>query len=70
MLLHCLKASGSRTEVRQWIGIAVGFYFIYTLQDYGRARAEERIDDVARRLGGFAESGRKQMGRLSGKRRK
>jgi len=53
-----------------WIGIAVGFYFIFTLQDYGRARAEERIDDVVRHLGGFAESGRKQMGRLAGKRRK
>ena len=53
-----------------WIGIAVGFYFIYTLQEYGRARAEERIDDVARRLGGFAESGRKHVGRLSGRKKK
>ena len=53
-----------------WIGIAVGFYFIYTLQEYGRARAEERIDDVARHLGGFAERGRKHMGKLSGRKKK
>jgi len=53
-----------------WIGIAVGFYFIYTLQEYGRARAEERIDEVARHLGGFAASGRKHMGRLAGRKKK
>jgi len=27
-----------------WIGIAVGFYFIYTLQEYGRSKVEHRID--------------------------
>ncbi|MFA6328886.1 MAG: potassium channel family protein [Candidatus Micrarchaeia archaeon] len=53
-----------------WIGIAVGLYFIYSLQEYGRVRAEERIDIVARRLGGFASSGKERMGRLAGKRKK
>lgn len=27
-----------------WIGIAVGFYFIYTLQEYGKNKIEHRID--------------------------
>ena len=27
-----------------WIGIAVGFYFIYTIQDYGKSKVEHRID--------------------------
>jgi voltage-gated potassium channel len=27
-----------------WIGIAVGFYFIYTIQDYGKHKVERRID--------------------------
>lgn len=27
-----------------WIGIAVGFYFIYTIQDYGKSKVEKRID--------------------------
>ena len=53
-----------------WIGIAVGFYFIYTLQEYGRARAEERIDEVVHHLGGFAASSRKHMGRLTGRKKR
>lgn len=53
-----------------WIGIAVGFYFIYTLQEYGRARAEGRIEEIAGHIGGFAASGRKHMGRLAGRKRK
>ena len=27
-----------------WIGIAVGLYFIYTIQDYGKNKVERRID--------------------------
>ena len=27
-----------------WIGIAVGCYFIYTIQDYGKSKVEHRID--------------------------
>ena len=27
-----------------WIGIAVGLYFIYTLQDYGKSKVEHRIE--------------------------
>ena len=27
-----------------WIGIAVGLYFIYTIQDYGKSKVEHRID--------------------------
>lgn len=26
------------------VGIAIGFYFIYTLQEYGRSKVEHRID--------------------------
>ena len=37
-----------------WIGIAVGFYFIYTLQDYGRARAEARIEGVFKHVDDIA----------------
>jgi len=53
-----------------WIGIAVGFYFIYTLQEYGRARAEGRIEEVTRHLGAFASTGKEHVGRLAGRKRK
>ena len=34
-----------------WIGIAVGFYFIYTIQDYGKSKVEHRIDWTLEHVG-------------------
>jgi hypothetical protein len=53
-----------------WIGIAVGFYFIYTLQEYGRTKAEARIEQVLRHVDDLTATGRKHMGRLAGRKRK
>ena len=53
-----------------WIGIAVGFYFIYTLQDYGRSKAEARIEGVLKHVDSLASSGRHHVGRLTGRKRK
>jgi len=36
-----------------WIGIAVGFYVIYTIQDYGRSKLDsvnKHVDEVVRRI--------------------
>jgi hypothetical protein len=53
-----------------WIGIAVGFYFIYTLQDYGRTKAEARIEGVLKHVDNITSTGRKHMKSLTdGKKR-
>jgi hypothetical protein len=54
------------TNPLMWIGIAVGFYFIYTLQEYGRAKAETRIEGVLKHVDNLTSTGRKHMGRLAG----
>ena len=52
-----------------WIGIAVGFYFIYTLQEYGRTKAEARIEGVLKHVDSITSTGRKHMRRLAGRKK-
>ena len=52
-----------------WIGIAVGFYFIYTLQEYGRTKAEARIEGVLKHVDEFTATSKRHMGRLAGRKK-
>ena len=44
-----------------WLGIAVGFYVIYTIIDYGKSKIENRIDETIDRVDEI--SGRSRKGK-------
>ncbi len=43
-----------------WIGITIGFYLIFSLQDYGRAGVEQRIENLLGRMESIRKLGRKK----------
>ncbi|MCX6772856.1 MAG: potassium channel family protein [Candidatus Micrarchaeota archaeon] len=44
-----------------WIGIAVGLYFIYTIQDYGRSKMEQRMGTIIDQVDGIrGKNGKKK----------